>query len=141
MLKSSLFSFILFITACTTLPEVKQLPPQADKVKTFQVETKGQSSLLFVQFAENQWRWIQTDPLGAPIARVLLTPNGWQQDGFVMPNRQAQQLFTALANALNPENPPFQLDKRWSIEQQPTHFFIALPDGTQWTVKTLEQSP
>ena len=64
-----------------------------------------QTSLLTVQFQPKQWRWVQTDPLGSPFARLLLTKQGWKNDGFVMPNKQAQGLFLALATAFTEQQP------------------------------------
>ena len=40
-----------------------------------------------------------------PIARLLLTKQGWKNDGFVMPNKQAQGLFLALATAFTEQQP------------------------------------
>ncbi|WP_293730521.1 hypothetical protein [uncultured Actinobacillus sp.] len=139
MLKFGLIIFAFFLTACTTLPKVEQLPEQAQTNRLFKVEQAGQASLLSIQFEKEQWRWVQTDPLGAPIARVVLSKKGWANDGFVMPNGQARQLFTALAVALNPKNPPFKLTDDWKISQNPPHFTITLPDKTQWQIDELEQ--
>lgn len=137
MLRLLSFCFIFLLSACTVLPQIKQLPPQVESVKSFKVENNGQQSLLLIQFYENKWRWIQTDPLGAPIARVWLTKQGWEPDGFVMPNKQAQLLFTALANGLNPDSPPFYLDKGWKIEREKSQFTIWLPDSSKWKVEIL----
>lgn len=139
MLKLLSFCFIFLLGACTVLPEIKQLPPQIESVKSFKVENNGQQSLLLIQFYENKWRWIQTDPLGSPLARVILTPNGWQNDGFVMPNQQAKLLFSAVANVLNPNEQPFQLDSRWRLEINSPEFFITLPDGSQWKIRELQE--
>lgn len=139
MLKSLLFSVVFLLTACTSLPKVQHFPERAPSVSTFKVENSGHLSLLFVQFEPAQWRWIQTDPLGAPIARVLLTTKGWQQDGFVMPNQQAKLLFSALANELSPNQPIFELDNGWKVEKQANRFVIVLPDETIWKVETLTQ--
>ena len=138
MLKSLLITFVLFLTACSNLPSVEQLPAQTQKTRLFKVEQAGQASLLSVQFEPHQWRWVQTDPLGSPIARVLLSQNGWANDGFVMPNNQAKQLFSAMAVALNPQQPPFKLNDNWKIEKNPPHFTITLPDGTLWQIDELE---
>ncbi|PJG84356.1 hypothetical protein [Conservatibacter flavescens] len=137
MLKFITLIFTLFLTACVNLPRVVQLPEQAQSVRVFKVENGGQRSLLTVQFTPNQWRWVQSDPLGAPIARVILTQQGWENDGFVMPNRQARLLFSALAVALNSEMPPFELNGDWKIRQNAPHFEIALPDNSVWFVEEL----
>ncbi|AFU20049.1 hypothetical protein [Actinobacillus suis] len=137
MLKFWIVIFTLFLTACTSLPSVKTLPTQTKNIRLFKVESRGQANLLSVQFEANQWRWVQTDPLGSPKARVVLDKNGWKNDGFIMPNQQAKQLFTAIAVALNPNNPPFELNKNWRIEQNGMHFNIMLPDGSEWKVDEL----
>ncbi len=139
MLKFSTIIFAFFLTACMSLPKVEQLPVQAQETRLFKVEQSGQASLLSIQFEKVQWRWVQTDPLGAPIARVVLSKNGWANDGFVMPNNQARQLFSALAVALNPQNPPFKLNADWKIISNPPHFTITLPDGSLWQIDELEQ--
>jgi len=137
MLKFWIVIFTLFLTACTSLPSVKTLPAQTKNIRLFKVESRGQANLLSVQFEANQWRWVQTDPLGSPKARVVLNQNGWKNDGFIMPNQQAKQLFTAIAVALNPGNPPFELNKDWRIQRQGTNFTITLPDDSEWKVDEL----
>lgn len=137
MLKLILFIFTFFVAACSSLPKVERLPPQEQSVRTFKVEHQQQQSLLTVQFEQSQWRWVQTTPLGSPIARVLLTAKGWQNDGFVMPNRQAQQWFSVLANALNPNYPPFMLDDGYQLKSQPPYYSIRLPDGSVWEIEEL----
>lgn len=135
-----------FLTACLTLPEPVQLPSQVESIKSFKIEQqtpKYQTSLLIVQFESQHWRWILTDPLGSPLARLILTPKGWQNDGFVMPNSQAKALFTALAVALNPNTPPFKLDEKWAIakpEKNASYFLIGLPDNTWWKVEELSET-
>ncbi|WP_324682661.1 hypothetical protein [Bibersteinia trehalosi] len=135
-----------FLTACQTLPEPVQLPSQVESIKSFKIEQqtpKYQTSLLIVQFESQHWRWILTDPLGSPLARLILTPKGWQNDGFVMPNSQAKALFTALAVALNPSTPPFKLDEKWTIakpEKSASYFLIGLPDNTWWKVEELSET-
>ncbi|OOF54928.1 hypothetical protein [Rodentibacter genomosp. 2] len=97
----------LFLIACSSLPTVRNLPPQQKTERLFKVEQRDvngglkQSSLLSLSTQPQAWRWVQSDPLGAPIARVILNNKGWQNDGFVMPNQQAKQLFSAIATALN----------------------------------------
>lgn len=139
MLKRLSYCVVLWLSACTVLPNVEQLPLQQVSSKSFKIENNGRHSLLLIQFYEHKWRWVQTDPLGAPIARVWLTKKGWEQDGFIMPNKQAQLLFTALSNALNPHSPPFHLDKDWKIERENAQFRIELPDSSRWNVEMLEE--
>lgn len=153
MLKQAVFAFFcLILTACQSLPRVEKLPPQNTESRSFKVEQQmpiKQASLLIVQFEPQQWRWVQTDPLGAPLARLILSRDGWQNDGFVAPNRQAQWLFSAIAVQLNPSEPPFAVEKQgnaylinhkivWQTEPQHTGFRIKLADQSEWQIKPLE---
>lgn len=153
MLKQAVLAFFcLMLTACQSLPMVERLPQQPVESRSFKVEQQTplkQASLLIVQFEPEQWRWVQTDPLGAPIARLILSKNGWQNDGFVAPNRQAQWLFSAIAVQLNPKSPPFAIEKRgneyllnnkivWQTEPQKQGFRIKLADKSEWLVEPLE---
>ncbi|QIM62059.1 hypothetical protein A1D29_01325 [Pasteurellaceae bacterium Orientalotternb1] len=149
--------FLLLLAGCSSSLQVVQLPPQPTESRLFAVEQlqpQQEKSLLAVQFSPNNWRWVQTDPLGAPLARVQLTQSGWQNDGFVMPNAQAIQLFAALATALNPSQPPFAFSrienglqgkiyfdsnrKLWEISQQSQQINIRLGDQSQWRLTELE---
>ncbi|QIW16735.1 hypothetical protein A4G20_10545 [Pasteurellaceae bacterium RH1A] len=151
--------FCLFLTACTSLPAVKDLPAQEVESRLFKVEEienkqVKQVSLLTVQFEPNQWRWVQTDPLGAPLARVLLSKQGWQNDGFIMPNAQARQLFAALATGLNKDTNLFDFSqiertasgqvfyihhkKVWKIDRSLPTLEIELADGSVWKIEELE---
>lgn len=140
-----LLIFSLFLTACSQSLKVKSLPPQPVESRLFAVEQlapKNEKSLLAVQFLPDYWRWVQTDPLGSPIARLQLSQNGWQNDGFVMPNSQAQRLFSAIATYLNPNNPPFELNesnKMWQITPQLNGVTITLDDHSQWSVSEIIQ--
>ncbi|WP_109078649.1 hypothetical protein [Aggregatibacter kilianii] len=148
-----------WLTACHSLPQVTQLPPQQQAVRVFKVEQLNaqhqlqQASLLTLQTEPQQWRWVQTDPLGAPLARVILTQQGWQNDGFIMPNQQARQLFSALATALNPQQPLFTFShiqpveqgkdyfihnkKVWRITSRPQRIDIDLADDSRWRIEEL----
>lgn len=150
----------LFLMACSSLPEVKTLPPQQKTARLFKVEqleengALKQASLLSLSAQPQAWRWVQSDPLGSPIARVILDQKGWRNDGFVMPNAQAKQLFSAIATALNPKQPLFAfshieqtsqgstyfVDEKpvWRIMHQATSMSIALPDKSYWHVEELD---
>ena len=92
----------------THLPIVK-MPTKAFQVNNL---TKKQQSLLMIQFQPNHWRFIQTNALGAPIARMVLTNKGWRNDGFIMPNSQSKLLFTALINDLYPQENFFNIQQK-----------------------------
>lgn len=60
--------------------------------------------LLLLQREGDALRWSLFDPLGQPLARQLLRqPDGWQRDGLLPPNAEAQALFAAVLFALTPE--------------------------------------
>lgn len=149
---------VLCLAACSAFPKIQQLPEQKEASRLFKVEKINnqqavQASLLTVQYEANQWRWVQTDPLGAPIARLLLSKEGWLKDGFVMPNNQAQYLFAALATALNPAQPLFSFsriepqgdakdyyingERVWRIKPVGKQFWIELADQSQWKIEQL----
>ncbi|WP_439287455.1 hypothetical protein [Lonepinella sp. BR2357] len=177
MKKYLFFIFVFFITSCTSL-QVQQLPVQQENIRVFKIEqfnhstdftsliqnpllleniniTLKQQSLLSIQFSPTQWRWVQTDILGAPLARVVLTQNGWQNDGFIMPNKQAEKLFSALATELNPTTAIFQLSQInidrhhkiyklgdqtiWLIQHNQQSFQIILDDNSYWRISEISQ--
>lgn len=153
--------FVIFISACSTFRPISPLPPQPAASRLFKVVQLDeqrqirQTSLLALQSAPEQWRWVQTDSLGAPIARLVLTGQGWQNDGFIMPNHQAERLYSALATALNPDTPLFHSDKTehlngstdyyiagqkvWSIKPEGGMINIILDDNSIWQIEALPQ--
>lgn len=148
------------LSACSGLPQVKNLPSRPQIGRMFKVEQLSEdrrlqhTSLLVVEFMPQKWRWVQTDPMGSPIARVILSPQGWQNDGFVMPNKQSVQVFSALATALTSDEAVFDFSavtetargkcyeanrrKTWCIEHQQSAMLIWLPDHTQWRIEELK---
>ncbi|OOF83711.1 hypothetical protein BKG93_09325 [Rodentibacter ratti] len=150
--------FSLFLIACSSLPTVQTLPPQPKTERLFKVEQRDlngdlkQASLLSLSAQPTAWRWVQSDPLGSPIARVILNNNGWQNDGFVMPNQQAKQLFSAIATALNTtplfafshiertlQATTYFVNKKqvWRIIPQQSGIDIELPDMSYWHIEEL----
>lgn len=150
--------FSLFLTACSNLPRVQTLPLQQKTERLFKVEQRDingglkQSSLLSLSAQPQVWRWVQSDPLGVPIARVILNNEGWQNDGFVMPNQQAKQLFSAIATALNTESlfafshiertqqaTTYFVDKKqvWRIIPHQSGIDIELADMSYWHIEEL----
>lgn len=149
--------FAIFLTACSQTLGVKSLPPQPTESRLFaveQLEPKQEKSVLVVQFQPEMWRWVQTDPLGSPIARLQLSQAGWQNDGFVPPNPQAKWLFSALASAFNRQQPLFEVSRieplasgeryfqqhkwLWDIRQQHQQTWITLNDQSQWRITELQ---
>lgn len=98
------------LAACTSSAPPSRLPELSQETLLLQADRLddagevAQTSLLTIQrITPQQTRWILTDAFGAPQARVLLSPQGWQRDGFVPPNRSAQQLFQQLAPHICPQ--------------------------------------
>lgn len=154
--RSILALFCIMLTACSTL-SVQDLPNQTNESLTLKIEQQQplqQSSLLVIQFEPKQWRWVQTDPIGRPLARLLLSKSGWQNDGFIAPNPQAKQLFSAIATALNPQQLPFAFSrineqatqteyyvgnkKIWIIQPMQDRFKIKLTDHSEWLISIIE---
>ncbi len=149
--KISFLLWLFFLTACSGSLIPKYLPSQPQESRNFKLtrifsEEKSLATetsptfkemyLLIVQYETDSWRWIMTDALGSPKARLLLTLQGWQNDGFIMPNRQAQQLFSHLANALNAPNELFSSAKNWQKKQN--QISIQLEDQTHWLIEEIE---
>ena len=91
--------------ATSALPRQYSGPPQVQSWKLSLVTASGQTedSLLVIQpEARNATRWIQTNPLGAPLARLSLHDGRWATDGFLPPNPRARQLFEAIIAAQMP---------------------------------------
>lgn len=99
---------VLFLAGCaatSTLPRQLSTPSQVQTYKLSLVTGPGQAedSLLVVQpEAQGASRWIQTNALGAPLARLVLRDGTWQTDGFLPPNPQARHLFEAIIAAQLP---------------------------------------
>lgn len=121
----------LWLAACAVsyAPQSRPMLPE-NQVVWLQVEeldhTGGvqQTTLLSVQgMADGNTRWLQTDSLGAPKARLLATDKGWKNDGFAPPNRRAQKLFGQIFSLLN---------------QDLTAPHTVVSDGTAWRVQKIE---
>lgn len=154
----------LILAACAT----KGIPPPHHLPAVTQTETRWfklselsgqgeplQTTLLAVQpEQDNSWRWLQTDALGAPKARLRLDKNGWQNDGFIMPNPSAQQLFAAMlplllgdaANIypdLNIEQPGSDTVYRrggqtvWTQRRLGSQYLLIFPNRRVWQVESI----
>lgn len=118
----------LLLAACATDFPAAGVPQLAEgESRWFRLERLNpeggveQTSLLAVQGeGGGRVRWVQTDVFGAPQARLLSTPQGWVRDGFIWPNREAEQLFQAMFPLLKqplrlPETLPARPDGHWRI--------------------------
>ncbi|VEF03164.1 hypothetical protein [Neisseria canis] len=100
---SVLLCAALLLAACTSgLPKPARIPQVQNNSAWFQVEQRDaagniiQTSLLAVEQSGEEVRFVQTNPLGAPVARQVLSKKGWHNDGFVMPNAASRRLFGAM---------------------------------------------
>lgn len=116
----------------------------------------GISGLLAVQQEEEGIRFVLTDSLGAPVSRQVLNAGGWQNDGFVMPDREARRLFAALlpvlaAGGSMPVYPDAETRfengatvflrrqrEMWRTESKEGGLRIVFPDGTRWQLRILD---
>ncbi len=150
-------ALFLLLASCATHLQVVQLPQKTDSVMLFKVDQlagkqAGQQSLLSVQTGTKQWRWVQVDALGSPLARINLSVEGWHNDGFIMPNPQAQWLFSAITTAISPKSPfafsrvvhsvgglEYFTKNRWCWTTKPTAngWLIRLADQSLWQVTPL----
>ncbi|TDQ57673.1 hypothetical protein EDC45_1320 [Mesocricetibacter intestinalis] len=158
--KFGLLLLVLTLSACSSGLKVVELPLQDRASRLFKVEAYHhnlvvQTSLLAVEYRPAQWRWVQSNLIGAPLARAILSPQGWRNDGFIMPNKQAIALFSALASGLNPQHPPFafssvqetaqgriyrvQNRELWRVSHQQGIFYIDLADGSRWRITEIDQ--
>ncbi len=100
---------MLLLAGCATtsiLPRQYNEPAQVQSYKLSLVTAPGQTedSLLIIQpEAGGASRWIQTNALGAPLARLSLRDGQWTTDGFAPPNPRARQLFEAIIAAQIPQ--------------------------------------
>jgi len=95
------FVLALLLVACATQPPVPTSLPELVLPQTLHVQRDdGQDWLLVIQDEHGHLRFSMFDPLGTPLARQLLFNRQWHNDGLLPPNREAQELFSALLHAL-----------------------------------------
>lgn len=141
-------SLALLLTACSAALPLAQGDVRAPFIAQYQVTAAdGTDSLVVSEYrGGDRWRWLQTSPLGAPLARQLYENGRWRNDGFLPPNRAATALFTALMLRENPAAfPQVRHDgdtyrfrgQRWLQEatRDATHE-LTTPAG-RWRVKAL----
>lgn len=101
-------------------------------------------------------RFVQTDALGAPVSRQILSAAGrWANDGFLPPNPQARRLFAAVAQqhgfaayvGISSDDAGSggrhtvwrQKQKLWTVQQEKGRHVYIFPDQTQWQVSPIEE--
>jgi hypothetical protein len=129
-----------------------------------------QDALLVVQAeGTDATRWSMFDPLGMPMARQILQDGKWRNDGFMRPNGQATELFSAILFAWTPvaalpsayagkdwhDDPAKDggrervmnedCNPRWRVTWQPgapaDTFAITTAGGATWRVEPLKETP
>ena len=169
MKKILLLSAALLLAACSSM---RSLPVPADlavvqhagTTRWLQIEklpetgdSGGEASMLAVESSAESLRFVQTNALGAPIARQQLSRNGWQNDGFITPNAEARRLFAALLPLLAIDKakqiyPDFKQSESadhatvfswkeqemWRVQQSEGRYLIYFPQGSRWLVKEIE---
>ncbi|RIY31653.1 hypothetical protein CKF54_06340 [Psittacicella hinzii] len=109
-MKKILLLLAVFLAACSSQPQIKNFPNSTNLAsqyvfKLVDTSNNDQASLLVLLVSPEQWRWLQSDPLGVPITRLVMSAKGWERDGFVPPsNVQTRYLFAAIAMYLVPDN-------------------------------------
>lgn len=93
------------LAACQSLPSIQTLPSLNDALTLQVTDVSGSNSLLIIEpVGVNEWRFVQVDALGAPMARQTLQNGQWRADGFLPPNPKARVLFSAVYAFLGQKN-------------------------------------
>ncbi len=146
------------------LPKLQTWPKwQSGETRWFKLESLDaggnvlQTSLLAVQPEQDTLRFVQTDPLGAPVSRQVLSRKGWANDGFVAPNAEARRLFGALLPLLAAPGQAVYPQQQSRQEQGETVYFqqnhelwrsrlsadgqtfIRFPNQKQWRISPVEE--
>ncbi|WP_239374067.1 hypothetical protein [Snodgrassella gandavensis] len=88
---------MLGLNGCHSVPVIDTLPVLKQTLSLQVTDADGSNSLLLIEpLTLQQWRFVQVDSLGAPVSRQILQQGKWHNDGFLPPNPQARQLFTAV---------------------------------------------
>jgi len=134
-------------------------PGQPDEDAMLAVQDEGQGAT----------RWLLFDPLGMPRARQILQDGKWRNDGFMRPNGQASDMFSAILFAWTPEqslasayagsdwqSQPTPAGGRsrtldqdcsprwtvtWAAQAPDDTFSIHKPDGTVLAISPLKNTP
>jgi hypothetical protein len=172
---SSFVLATLLLAGCAGAPPTPVAPADLNLPRWVHVTTQtpgqpSQDTLLAVQ-AEGMGatRWSLFDPLGMPRARQILKDGRWTNDGFMRPNGEASDMFSAILFAWTPDaalasayaGKDWQaapradggrtrvLDEdcsvRWTVAWAPAAradtFTITRADGTVWKVEPIAGAP
>lgn len=158
-------SAALVLAACTSgVPKPRTVPALGQTAGNWfqltQYDAGGnviQNSLLAVEQNKDSVRFVQTDALGAPLARQVLTQKGWRNDGFVMPNAAARRLFGAMLPVLAEDSVDVYPDlesrtitgkgecyhqlgrELWCVVRDMQRWQVTFPDNTKWAVTPIQE--
>lgn len=140
-------TLLLWLGACAQRQPLPAAIPHMPTASQWLVQTtdadQQHSWLLVVQPEQARLRFSLFNPLGVPLARQLLSPQGWQADGLLPPFAPARELFAATVFALTPAEqlnslyplafagPPRTLAGHWQVEAiAPEGWLIRSPSRT-----------
>jgi hypothetical protein len=165
----------LWLAGCASVPPtpVAQADLRLPRRVHITLQSPGQprqDALLVVQAEGPQaTRWSMFDPLGMPMARQILQDGKWRNDGFMRPNGQASDMFSAILFAWTPAaslpsayagrdwrqgatadggrervmnddcNPRWRVV--WQAGAPADTFAISTAAGATWRVEPLKESP
>ncbi|MDO4434277.1 MAG: hypothetical protein Q4B82_06830 [Alysiella sp.] len=100
-------------------------------------------------------RFVQTDVLGSPVSRQIVSPQGkWHNDGFLPPNGEARRLFLAVAQQfgfvdyadiqrLGTKNQGIstllQQDVMWYSQDHANGVIYVFPNQNRWLIRPIEE--
>ncbi|ANN69554.1 hypothetical protein BAU08_10245 [Bordetella bronchialis] len=165
----------VLLAGCASVPPTPVAPadlglPRRVHVALQSPDQPRQDALLVVQAeGAGATRWSMFDPLGMPMARQILQDGKWRNDGFMRPNGQASDMFSAILFAWTPAaslpsayagqdwhqgatagggrervmnddcNPRWRVV--WQAGAPADTFTITTGGGTTWRVEPLKEAP
>ena len=137
----------LLLTACAAPLPLAAPHDAAPAELHYHARAAGEGDSLIVgHYQDGQWRWVQTTPLGAPLARQIYDGRAWHNDGFLPPNRRARTLFTALMLLHDPAAYPhirregdsyYHRNRRWLRVEAAAPGFLLHTAAGDWHIAPL----
>ncbi|MCP2040744.1 hypothetical protein L1281_001333 [Neisseria sp. HSC-16F19] len=161
---AALTAATVLLAACASgsLPLPHRLPENTAAAPWYQLtqyDAAGapvRATLLTVAAENGGLRFVQTDPLGAPVSRQRLhLPQGWKNDGFIPPNAAARRVFAAVLPLMSADPAAvypqldYQADEHggrfsqgrqelWRWQNKDNGHRLTFPDGSQWQLSPLQ---
>lgn len=139
----------LLLTACTAplpLATLRTGAPVVELQYRAHAASEGDSHIVG-HYQDGQWRWIQTTPLGAPLARQTYDGATWHNDGFLPPTPRARTLFTALMLLHDPAAYPhirqqqdgyYHHNRRWLRVENEAQGYLLHTTAGDWHIAPLD---